>query len=312
MRKSLLLTGALALALTSFGQTVIFADNFDSYTMNGVASQSGDWYTWNSGDTNTDAMVTNAYAASGTQSIAIDQAAGTDVVYDTGTLTSGKYDVIFKMYVPAGKEAYFNLLHNWVYTSTTGYEWSVDVYFSAAGDITWTSAGADGGSASFNHDEWFDIQFTVDLDNDLGTLYVNGTSVHSYQWSLINNTGMPGNNQLQAIDFYGYGPSGANGLFYIDDFSFVESTAVSTPTIEAAQLVMYPNPADEVVNYTLTGTSLAQVNVHSLDGKLVASQLLSSKNGVVSMSTAHLQSGIYFIELTAGKTHSTQKLVVRH
>ena len=312
MRKSLLLAGALAFASTAFSQNVIFEDNFDSYTLDGVAAQSGDWYTWNSGDLTTDAMVTDAYAASGTQSIAIDQAAGTDLVYDTGSLTSGKYDVIFKILIPSGKEAYFNLLHNWVYTSTTGYEWSIDVYFSAAGDITWTAAGNDGGAVSFNHDEWVDIQFTVDLDADLGTLYVNGISAYYYQWSLINNTGAAGNNQLQAIDFYGYGPSGSNGLFYIDDFSFVESTSVSTPTVEATELVMFPNPANEAVNFKLAGASNAQVNIFSLDGKMVASRSLSSKNGVISVSTANLESGIYFVEIISGAERSTQKLVVRH
>jgi len=80
--KTLLFLGAFALTLNLSAQTVVFEENFDSFTAGeGIAAQSDDFYTWNSADTGTDAGVSDSYASSGANSVEVSFAGGSDVVY---------------------------------------------------------------------------------------------------------------------------------------------------------------------------------------------------------------------------------------
>ena len=108
MRRPLLFIGALALTLNLSAQDLVWEENFDSYNVGeGIAAQSDDFFTWNSSDTGTDAGVSDAYASSGSNSIEVSFAGGSDIVRPMGPYTSGKYDIEFKMLVPNGEEAYF-------------------------------------------------------------------------------------------------------------------------------------------------------------------------------------------------------------
>lgn len=316
MRKALLFAGAFAFALSVQAQTTVYSEDFESYNAGeGIAAQADGWYDWNSSGVS-DGTISADYASSGAQSVLVSQADGSDVVYDLGGYTSGKYDVMFKMYIPSGQEAYFNLMHNWDYTATNMYEWAVDCYF-AAGEMTWTTGGTDGGAGSFNHDEWFDIQVTADMDNDMGYVYLNGMMMTSWQWSLNNANGSAGMNQLKAVDFFGWGPNaGAGnvvGLYYIDDFMVIESTGVNVEEqSNEVNVAVYPNPANTSTRIDIDGITNAQVNVYSIDGRVVASMPFQSSNGVLTLPVAALTEGIYFVEVNNGAQKITQRLVVRH
>jgi hypothetical protein len=84
---------ALVFTAMSFGQAVVFEDNFDSYTVGGqLACQNPtDWTTWNliPCDAIQDAYVSDLYALSSSNSIVI--VYNTDLVKPLGDLTSGKY-----------------------------------------------------------------------------------------------------------------------------------------------------------------------------------------------------------------------------
>ncbi|WP_306643871.1 T9SS type A sorting domain-containing protein [Sanyastnella coralliicola] len=312
MRKALLLAGACAFALSINAQTVIYSDDFESYTAgSGIAEQADNWYVWNEG-LDVDGEVSTDYAASGSNSVLLDQANDDDIVYDLGGYTSGKYDVEFKMLIPTGSEGYFNLMHSWEYTSTNAYEWAVDVYFSTGGDMTWTTGSFDGGALSFAHDEWNDVKVAVDLDNDMGYLYLNGELATSFQWSLNNADGSAGLNQLQVVNFFAFGPDQSNGLYYLDDFTVTETTGLSVNESDNPTVAIYPNPATDIAKIDITGMSNAQVRVIALDGRIAKSTSYSASTGIVDVNVSDLNDGIYFIEVNNGLTTLTQRLVVRH
>lgn len=92
-------------------QTVVFSDNFDSYTAGQkLCSQNNtDWTTWNNTPgSSEDAVISTEQASSGSNSLKV---TGTnDIIYRFSNQTSGVFDIEFKYYVPSsGNGAYFNV-----------------------------------------------------------------------------------------------------------------------------------------------------------------------------------------------------------
>ncbi|MEY3397921.1 MAG: Secretion system C-terminal sorting domain [Bacteroidota bacterium] len=310
MRKHLLVAGAFFAGLSLSAQTLLFSDDFESYTAGvGVAEQGDGWDTWD-GSAGVDGEVSTDFAYSGSNSAKI-AGTGVDLVLPIGPYAnSGKYDVKWKMLVQS-QGAYFNLMHQWSSSSTT-YQWAVDVFVDGTGTVTWTAGGVEGGDAQITIGEWFDIQVTADQDADLGLIYINGEMIHSWQWSLNNANGAAGLNQIAAVDFYGTNTAGGAGLYYVDDVELWESTGVSVASDEPTGPMFFPNPADENVFVNATESWVGgQVNILDITGKTVASSKILTA-GVVTLPTANLSEGIYFVKVIAGSEELTRKLVVRH
>ncbi|MBR2772646.1 MAG: hypothetical protein IKD78_11675, partial [Bacteroidales bacterium] len=110
--KKLVFFSFLMLAAVSFGvsQTVVFSDNFDTYTVGSHLAQSNSaWTTWtNDPGSDEDGVITNTQFSSAPNSLLVSGAV--DQVYPFGNYTSGHYTVTFNMYVPStGNGAYFNI-----------------------------------------------------------------------------------------------------------------------------------------------------------------------------------------------------------
>lgn len=315
MRTILLNLAAMAIAVTATAQTVVVSDDIESYTVGqGIAEQGFDtgWKLWNANNTTFDALVSDAQAFSGSNSIHMLQTSNDDIVFDVGTpYTTGKYDVIFKMFIPSGKEGYFNLMHSWDLTSTNQYEWAVDVFFAANGTITWVTGSTTGGTGQFQHNGWFEMQISVDLDSDEGRLYHNGQLMHIWQWSLNNANGNAGLNQLKVVNFFAYGPSQNNGEYYIDDFEIINSTGVSVDERLIEGFTLYPNPANEVVNIDLSAFSNPLITLYGIDGKII-DRFTTTQGGIVQVPVSRLTAGVYFVEVVQGAERLTRRLIVRH
>jgi hypothetical protein len=306
MKKPLLFLSAIGMSLGLSAQTVIFEDNFDSYTADmGVAEQSLTWDTWD-GSAGADGAVSTDFAFSGANSAKI-EGMTTDLVLPIGPYSAGKYDLKFKMLLTdAG--GYFNLLHQWSATSTT-YQWAVDVFFGADGTVTWTSGGAAGGDTSVALNEWFDVQVTADMDMDMGYLYINGVVVNSWQWSLNNANGTAGLNVLAAADFFGTNDAGGEGLYYIDDVQLIESTGVYTEEVNAASIAMWPNPANDQLTIALPSSAhSANVQIFDAQGRTVANTLVTASTQNIDVTA--FEAGIYTVRVVCGEKVYAQKVVV--
>ncbi|MCF8377844.1 MAG: hypothetical protein K9G67_15925, partial [Bacteroidales bacterium] len=103
MKKVLLFTVSfMFLAFSSFSQTSIYEDDFESYNVGEyLAEQSTEWTTWSGAPgTAEDALISDAQANSPTKSVIVDGT--TDLVKPFGNKTSGRYEVSFYYYVPSG------------------------------------------------------------------------------------------------------------------------------------------------------------------------------------------------------------------
>jgi hypothetical protein len=225
-----LLSAFITLVLTtmSFGQAVVFEDNFDTYTAGGqLACQNPtDWTTWSNlpCDPTEDAFISNNYAYSGTNSFVVIQ--DNDLVKPMGTQTSGKWDISFMVYVPVGKEGYFNYMAEFFGTPQW---WALDVYFEPGGSGRLNAGGQNAATFTYAYDTWQSVEVIVDLNNDIGEFWFDGDSVHSWQWTLGSvGQGVP--LQLDAVNFWG---PNANAEMYVDNFVFTDLLAPFSDDFES-------------------------------------------------------------------------------
>jgi hypothetical protein len=231
------------------GGTVIFSDNFDSYTAGQqLACQNPtDWTTWNLNpcDATTDAYVSSNWAHSGANSFVV--APDNDEVHYWGPVTSGKYEIDFYNYIPSGGTGYFNTLSQFTATQ----EWAMEVYFNAAAAGSVNAGGNLAATFTYVYDAWALNQIIVDLDNDMAEYWYNGSMVYSWQWTL-GATGSGGALSLEANDFYG---AAASDEMYVDDYSVtdltvvpVEMTSFTASTNNMGQVVLNWQTATETNN----------------------------------------------------------------
>ena len=221
MKKGLLILTCMFAAMSfAFAQTVVFSDNFDSYTAGSHLAQSNSaWTTWSNGPgTAEDGVISTAQAASDPNSLYI--SGSNDQVYPFGNYTTGHYTLTFNYYVPStGNGGYFNIQHILLQ------QWALECYFNSTGGGTLNVGGSEY-TFSCPNNAWFPIEFDVDMDNDQASLTVNNVLVHTWQFSYQSgNTN--GTNQLAGINFYAGSPLGNSysGNYYVDDFVVTEVSA---------------------------------------------------------------------------------------
>jgi hypothetical protein len=240
MKKNLL-TLLFLFAATSlmFAQTVVFSDNFDSYTAGSHLAQSNSaWTTWSNGPgTAEDGVISSAQAASAPNSLYI--SGSNDQVYPFGNYTTGHYTLTFNYYVPSsGNGAYFNIQHILLQ------QWALECYFNSTGG-GYLSVGGSEYNFTSPTNAWFPIEFDVDMDNDQATLTVNNVAVHTWPFSYQQgNTN--GVNQLAGINFYAGSPvsSTTSGSYYVDDFVVTEVSAalIGQFSVSPTSLTFSMNP----------------------------------------------------------------------
>ena len=233
-----------------FAQTVVFSDNFDSYTAGShLAQSSSAWTTWSdTPGSSEDGVISTAQAASAPNSLYITGA--NDQLYPFGNYTTGHYTLTFNYYVPStGNGAYFNIQHILLQ------QWALECYFNSTGG-GYLSVGGTEYNFTSPTDAWFPMEFDVDMDNDQATLTVNNELVHTWPFSYQQgNTN--GVNQLAGINFYAGAPNNASGSYYVDDFVVTEVSAAlvgqfavtpenlafsMAPNTTASQTVALSNP----------------------------------------------------------------------
>lgn len=213
MKKYLLSFIAMFLfGFIAVGQVTLYEDNFDSYTTGEklVIENPVNWTTWsNAPGGPEDPVISSDYSSTNPNSVKI---TGTnDAVLLLGDKTVGKYNIMFKMYIPAGNLGYFNVLQDFAGSSST---WGLQVYFDLGGLGLVDGNGAGAASFTFAYNQWLDIKVFVDLDNDWCQFSVNNALVHEYQWSMGTfGTGML---KLDGVNLYAWN-EGGNPLYYVED-----------------------------------------------------------------------------------------------
>ncbi len=222
----------------------IICDGFDSYELGAVGPQSPDWDTWDG--TGGEGVVTGEQFFSDSLSMLIDGVITPtqDVVLLLGDSIRGNYLLKWKMYIPAGKLAYYNFQHDLAPAHVFGAE----VYFEAngAGRVV-LGTNASFATFSFPYDEWFDVEQYIDIDNDATYMIVDSTTVTGWTFSTTSTAGVT-SNQLAGIDFY---PADATYRYFVDNVQFIKLDAgtASDFCVDAADInSLFGQPAGQVVS----------------------------------------------------------------
>jgi hypothetical protein len=208
---------SITLSTQSYSQTQLFFDNFDSYTAGNFVACSNPtvWTTWSNAPCGPeDAVVSSTYSYSVSNSAKIIQ--NDDLVKDFGpAYTSGKYKISFQVYIPATKAGYFNTLATFAGGSSS---WGMECYFDAGGAGRLNGGSATAVTFTWPVATWFLVEHVVDLDANQSQMTINGTLVHTWQWTLgANGAGCP--LTLDANDFFG---ATANDEMYFDNYALYD------------------------------------------------------------------------------------------
>ncbi len=238
MKKISLLIALVAVFFygNAFAQTVLIEDSFEAYTVgNKIAAEAGvagnDWWTtWsNAPGSNEDGVVADAQASNGSKSGHL--TFGVDQVLLLGGQESGTFDLEFDIYVPQGKNGYFNILHEF---NGGGSTWAMQCYLhltnegnnttSAPGHGSLHAGGANVADIPCVYDAWMHFRLHVDTDADLAQYYYTmpggqETKAHEWVWSLDSFGQNTVGRKLDAMDFYPP-KDAATSEYYLDNFKF--------------------------------------------------------------------------------------------
>lgn len=234
----------------------------------------------------------------------------TDAILNLGNKIFGPWGIEFYMYVPSGKEAYFNL--QGVIPVTSG-EWIVgNINFNEAlgapgvGVIDWATLDpTDDTYFNFPHDEWFLIVMNIDISAGIGAatwqMYVNGIEAVQAGTPFADGNGNSPTS-LGGIDFFSIS---SDNSFYLDDFLYFEGTGVIAGIEEntAPSFSIYPNPAQDRLHIVFE-EEISEIRIYDLNGRLLT-EGISEK----TIDVSKFLRGVYFMELTSGSSKSVQKFI---
>lgn len=301
MKKQLLLLCLAFPFVMLQAQTVIFSDNFDSYTAGQqlCTQNNTDWDTWNNNPgSGEDAYISTEQAVSGSNSLKIE---GTnDLIYRFDNQTTGVYEIDFNYYVPSdGSGAYFNIQH---YTQP-GVQWAFECAFYING-MAYLNQAQNPVTFNFPNDAWFPVKIVIDLDNDDVTLLINGESVETspFSYTAENENGTC---QLGSINFFaGSAMPNASGTYYVDDFVVTQLPSTGIEEHSNSAIRIYPNPATDVLNIS-SDNEILNAEILNIDGQLVKTISGNYRNVGIS----ELSNGLYFVNVYTANGKVTHKFI---
>lgn len=190
---------------------VIIDDNFDNFIAGPLSAQSSNWTTRSGTEGGMeDGIVSTDHSSSGSKSLKIEGGSGQDVFLPLPDYFQGHFMVTWKMYIPSGKSAYYNVQHNAPPGASRAYE----LHFASDEQGTFT-VGGETHTFEYPQAEWITVQQIIDVNHNLATLHIDGQFIDSwpFNWQVHIKNGV---NRLSGFSFF---PATDNDLFYIDNVS---------------------------------------------------------------------------------------------
>lgn len=158
------------------------------------------------------------------------------------------------------------------------------------------------------------VTLTMSYNSTTGELIwatdLNGGTSEGFDAAAFVITGqLPDANQI--FGFSGAGNAAASSII-IDDF-ILTAVSRSTLSIEEDLLVnneikLFPNPATDVINVSSSILTVNSLKLVDLNGRVVMERSIQNENAFLNVSD--VASGIYLLNVTAGDTISTKRVII--
>jgi hypothetical protein len=198
-------------------------DDFEAYAAGSQVVGQGGWEEWGAG---AGALVSNAFARSGANSIDVNTT--TDLVHRFEGYTDGKVALTAWQYIPTGYsgQTYWVMLDQ--YAAGGPYDWVMQWYFDSATGVIrgWFGSSTEIATIPYVLDQWVEIKVVAHFDEDWCEILYNGTQLDDpavpdhptigggYTWSLgWNGSSTTVINNLAALDLYA---NSASSVYYDD------------------------------------------------------------------------------------------------
>ena len=310
MKKRYLIALVLsALSFSSYAQFELF-DDFESYTLGPISSQSPHWRS-SSGVDGDGAYIVDLEANSGLQSLNISGNGFDEILLLAPSApTFGVYTIGFNVLIPGGKSGYFNMQ---AALTPDGSPWNQalmggHVFFNCDGVSPGLGSvsgvidcSAFDQSFAYPEDQWFKVECFYDLDAQTWDMYIDEIQFIFDQPFAFGSQVFA---ELAAIDFY---PASANNDMYIDDVTlFKGEITQSTNDFEASKFSVFPNPVKDVLNIK-SANAVDNVTVYDILGKVVLQENPRTISPTINMSG--LATGSYLVKVTIGNASKTVKVL---
>jgi len=309
--------------MASFVTNAQFAEDMESYT-DGEPIYNSHWSYWNcdNGGVGCAIMSSSNQSHSGEMSGIIANDGTTSAILDLGNKIFDKWGIEFFMYVPSGKEAYWNINNcnttcdgNDICTTTCNGDWDIHFNFNqnlaTPGYGTITNSPLGDINFTFPHDQWFRVAILWDISN--------GIELSTWEMAIANLIVIPyltpftiedGSypsypNGLGSLNF---SSTGVNNNYFLDDLLYIDSwwPILSNNEISTTNIKVFPNPVvDQLsINSEKTITSISITNI--LGQKVLKKDINSIK---ATIDVSELQKGTYFLKIIIGNTTEIKKII---
>jgi len=303
MKKIYLLGFALCAFAFSATAQIELEDNIDSYSLGDISPQATHWRTWGSSpDENGEVTDENSFSGANSMKIGTGVGPQDQLLLITSFPQSGIYTVRFKLFVPTGNEAYFNMQGEISGPPQVQALIGGNVFFNQDGDNP--GQGLVDGTAtpdtfSFTHDTWMEITCEYDIDGQVWDMDIDGTEVVTDHPFEFNGETF---NSLGGLDFFA---ASTATTFYLDDV-LLSSGVLGVDDFSADVFSVYPNPVKDKLNIE-SAAAVNSVTVYDVLGKKVLSAQPDAISPSIDMSG--LSSGAYLVQVTIGSATKTVKVL---
>ncbi len=304
MKKHYLLVALFALATLSMNSQIDpFEDDMESYTLGQPISEAH-WTDWGCGGGAGCAIIADGtYAHDGSQSGLIPGDGTTDAVLDLGNKIFDIWTLEFYMYIPTGKEGYFNLQGE---VPIGAGEWIVgNIYFNQDGAAPGTGVIDDAVGApvnfSYPEDEWFRVVMNWNIENGISLatwdMSVDNVIVIDYDTPFTSADGTPPTS-VGGIDFWS---GNTNHEFYLDSFIFLDEF-FSTEDFAATGF------KSSLKNNILTlqaNEEISSVSIYNMLGQ----EVYRSSTNTSYVNISSYANGTYIVKVNIAGTEGSVKIV---
>lgn len=241
----LVILAALLLVCGNLKAQIFYYDFEQCNVGDKVAETLGEpWTTWNQNPGSVeDAMVSDEHCI-GTRALKIDS--HNDLVLKLGDKTSGAYSISLDMYIPEGKEGYFNILHELAGTNSV---WAFQMWLNSQQYGNYTSPGGAFDSPAVPLDEWFNITVDIYLYDAVACVKLNGEVVNTWNYTSYQ---VAKYNCISAMNFFASSSDESRNGFFIDNITFeeIEGPVIHSVLLEpeTVNVVMLKEELDTVVS----------------------------------------------------------------